>query len=157
MLKIWALLVKGLQSCRLSNFENDSTAPGFEPGPNGIAHALAGMAEAADFFLRTPTLTTSNFAALWPADLKFSALKDLNLYSKRIKFHSTAHCSKGGAKVKINVFKFWLNMHIAVPNEGLHWKRSKIEVCIALNLCFGKIHFWVLLVKFDPSSDTQLF
>ena len=59
-----SLLVKGLQSCRPSNFEDDSTAPGFEPGPNAIAHALAGMAEAADFFLRTPTLTASNFAAL---------------------------------------------------------------------------------------------
>ena len=86
MLKIWALLVKGLQSCRLSNFENDSTAPGFEPGPNAIAHALAGMAEAADFFLRTPTLTASNFAALWPTDPKFLALKDLNVLKKYIKY-----------------------------------------------------------------------
>ena len=44
-----------------------------------------------------------------------------------------------------------------VVHAWLHWKRSKIEVCIALNLCFEKIHFWVLLVKFDPSSETQLF
>ena len=35
------------------------------------------MAEAADFFLRTPTLTASNFAALCPTDPKFLALKDL--------------------------------------------------------------------------------
>ena len=68
-----------------------------------------------------------------------------------------AHCSKGGAKVKINVFKFWLNIHSPVPNEGIHWKRSKIEVCIALNLRVEKIHFWVLLIKFDPSSENQLF
>ena len=69
----------------------------------------------------------------------------------------TAHCSQGGAKVKINVFKFWLNIHSPLPNEGLHWKRSKIEVCVALNLCFEQIHFWVLLVKSDPSSENQLF
>ena len=56
--------MKGFQSCQLSNFENDSTLPGIEPGPNAIAHNLGGMAEAADFFLRTPTLTASNFAAL---------------------------------------------------------------------------------------------
>ena len=64
MLKIWALLVKGLQSCWLSNFENDSSSPGIEPGPNAIAHNSGGMAEAADFFLRAPTLTASNFKAL---------------------------------------------------------------------------------------------
>ena len=64
MLKIVGLKVKGLQSCRLSNFENDSTPSGLEPGPNAIAHTSAGMAEAADFFLRTPTLTATNFKAL---------------------------------------------------------------------------------------------
>ena len=44
------------------------------------------MAKAADFFLRTPTLTASNFAALCPADPKSLTLKDLNLFLKRIKF-----------------------------------------------------------------------
>ena len=43
--------------------------PGSIPGKlktrlNALAHNLAGMAEAADFFLRTPTLAASNFAAL---------------------------------------------------------------------------------------------
>ena len=32
--------------------------------PNVLAHTLGGMAEAADFFLKTPKLTASNFAAL---------------------------------------------------------------------------------------------
>ena len=36
----------------------------------------------ADFFLRTPTLTASNFATLWATDPKFLALKDLNPFSK---------------------------------------------------------------------------
>ena len=44
------------------------------------------MAKAADFFLRTPTLTASNFAALQPTDPKFLALKDLYLFLKRVKF-----------------------------------------------------------------------
>ena len=35
-----------------------------------------------DFFFRPPTLTASNFAALWPTDSKFSAIKDLNLLKK---------------------------------------------------------------------------
>ena len=34
-----------------------------EPGPYALAHTLGGMAKAADFFLRTPTLKASNFAA----------------------------------------------------------------------------------------------
>ena len=50
-----------------------------EPGPNPLAHTLGGMAEAADFFFRTPTLIASNFAALYLIDPKFSAFKDLNL------------------------------------------------------------------------------
>ena len=32
--------------------------------PIALAHTSAEMAEAADFFLRSPTLTASNFAAL---------------------------------------------------------------------------------------------
>ena len=53
-----------LQSYQPSNFVNESTLPGIEPGPDVLlAHNLAVMAEA-DFFLRPPTLIASNFAAL---------------------------------------------------------------------------------------------
>ena len=44
-----------------------------------------GRGRLADFFLRPPTLTASNFAALWPTDPKFLALKDLNLLIKHTK------------------------------------------------------------------------
>ena len=64
MLQILSLLVKGLQSCRLTKFENDLTLDGLEPGLNAFAHTLAGMAKAADFFLKTQTLIAINFAAL---------------------------------------------------------------------------------------------
>ena len=40
----------------------------------------------ADFFLRPPTLTADNFEATQPKDLKFSALKDLNVLKKYIKY-----------------------------------------------------------------------
>ena len=74
------MYIKGLQ--RASNFENDSTPGVLEPRLNALAHNAGGMAEAVDFFLRTPTLTTNNFAALLPADFKFSVFKDLSLFVK---------------------------------------------------------------------------
>ena len=52
-----------------------------KPGPNALAHTLGGMAEAADFFLRTQTLTASNFA-----DPRFLALKDLLFFLQCIEF-----------------------------------------------------------------------
>ena len=47
-----------------SNFENDLAPDKLQPGLIELAHNSGGMAEAADFFLRTPTLTASNFKAL---------------------------------------------------------------------------------------------
>ena len=46
---------------------------------------LADWGRLADFFLRPPTLTASNFAALWSTDPKFSAFKHLNLLKKHTK------------------------------------------------------------------------
>ena len=40
-----------------------------------------GLDQAAEFFLRPPTLTSGNLKALWPTDPKSLALKDLNLLS----------------------------------------------------------------------------
>ena len=39
-----------------------------------------GQGCAPDFFLRPPTLTSSNFKVLWPTDLIFTALKDLEAW-----------------------------------------------------------------------------
>ena len=96
MLKIWCSLVKGLQSCQLSNFESDWTPGVLEPRLNALAHTSAGMAEAADFFLRTLTLTASNFAALWPLHLKFLEVKDLNLSLKFFKFQGAGSILRVG-------------------------------------------------------------
>ena len=43
---------------------NGLTPGEVKPGPNALAHTSAVKAEAADFFLRPPTLTASNFEAL---------------------------------------------------------------------------------------------
>lgn len=40
-----------------SNFENDLNQDGLEPNPKALARTLAVMTEAADLFLRPPTLT----------------------------------------------------------------------------------------------------
>ena len=40
---------------------NDLDPGGLESEPHALAHTLALMAEAADFFLRPPILTASNF------------------------------------------------------------------------------------------------
>ena len=55
--------------------------PGIEPGHTG----WLGSGPAGRPFLRPPTLTASNFAALWPTDPKFSAFKHLNLLKKHTK------------------------------------------------------------------------
>ena len=55
-----------------------------------------GRGRPADFFLRPPTLTASNVAALWPTHLKFSALKDLNLLKTMSKFQEACSILKVG-------------------------------------------------------------
>ena len=44
-----------------------------------------GQGQVADFFLRPPTLTASNFEALKPTDLIVTVSKDLNLLKKYTK------------------------------------------------------------------------
>ena len=91
MLKIWVLSVKGQQSYQPLNFENSWTPGELESGLNALAHNLAGMTEVADFFLRTPTLTASNFDALWLTDPKFLALKDLYSLKKYDKYQESSY------------------------------------------------------------------
>ena len=50
-------------------------------GPNPSRLADWGRGRLADFFLRPPTLTASNFAALWPTEPIFTAFKVLILFS----------------------------------------------------------------------------
>ena len=45
-----------------------------------LAHNSARVAKAADFILKIPTLTDSNFKALRPTDPQILVYKDLNLF-----------------------------------------------------------------------------
>ena len=65
-----------------------------------------GRGRPADFFLRPPTLTASNFAALWPADPKFLALKNLNL----LKRHTKNQVASSILKV-VFAFSKWPHLH----------------------------------------------
>ena len=56
----------------------------FDPGrarirANCTCNSLTAKAKATDFFFRPPTLTDSDFAALWPTDPIFTAIKFLNV------------------------------------------------------------------------------
>ena len=62
------------------------TLDDLEHGSKVIAHNSAGMAEAADFYLRIPDLTATNFEALLPTDFKFLVSNDLNLFESASKF-----------------------------------------------------------------------
>ena len=54
------------KGCKVTGLQTliNSTPDELEPRLITLAHNLAGMAKVADFFLRTPTLKASNFAAL---------------------------------------------------------------------------------------------
>ena len=66
------------------------------PGSNPADCLEWGRGRLADFFLRPPTLTASNFAALWPTTPKFSALKNLNPFSTVFKVQEAGSILKVG-------------------------------------------------------------
>ena len=70
------------------------------------AHWLTGAGAGWQTFLRPPTLTASNFAALWPTDPKFLALKDLNLLKK----HNKNQVASSILKV-VFAFSKWPHLH----------------------------------------------
>ena len=64
----------------------------FDPGPPRTRADWfeCGRGHMADFFVRPPTLTTGNFEAIWPKDLKISATKDLNRFKKYAKYQEAS-------------------------------------------------------------------
>ena len=49
-----------------------------------------GRGRMADFIVRPPTLTTGNFEAIWPKDLKTSGIKVLNRFKKYAKYQEAS-------------------------------------------------------------------
>ena len=60
----------------------------FDPGTTRIRADWfeSGRGQMADFFLRPPYLTASNFDALWPTDPIFTLLKDLDSLKRYFKY-----------------------------------------------------------------------
>ena len=81
ILKIWGLLVKGLQSYQLSKLEFSRKSLPLRPfHPNCVqSHSARVRTRARSKHFQS--LTAGNFEALWSLDFKFSAFKDLFPFS----------------------------------------------------------------------------
>ena len=82
----------------------------FDPGPPRTRADWfeCGRGLMADFFVRPQTLTTGNFEAIWPQDLKFSAIKDLNRLKKYAKYQEASSI----LRVSFDLSK-WPHLHRA--------------------------------------------
>ena len=81
----------------------------------------------ADFFMRPPTLTTGNFEAIWPKDLKFLAIKDLNCLNKYAKYQEASSILRVGFAISKwpHLYSAYLvtvcnRTFIAVPSIFVH-------------------------------------
>ena len=155
LLKIWSLLVKGLQSYQPSNFDNDLKAKGFEPGHTG----WLGPGPAGRPFLRSPTLTASNFAALWPTDPKFLALKDLNLLKK----HTKNQVASSILKV-VFAFSKWPHLHRDLllvydlnrtPLYLYSPYTEKLWFFVSVNLYMSPVETWCHNLNYYIPDDAQ--
>ena len=104
LLASWAFytILKGFRSFNAENMgsvgQRAANLPAFkvwewfDPGPPRTRADWfeCGRGSMADFFVRPPTLTTGNFEAIWPKDLKISAIKDLNRLKKYVKYQEAS-------------------------------------------------------------------
>ena len=113
-----------------------------------------GQARLADFFLRPPTLTSSNFEALWHTDLISIVLKYLNLLKKYIKnrkpsciFRINFACSKWPhfprAYLVTVCKRGTMDVHILFL--------SKLEMILKLCMCIERCNFFHYLKLLMPS------
>ena len=99
----------------------------FARGSNPGRLADWGRGQMADFFSRPPTLTASNFAALWPTNPKFSALKNLNPFSTVFKVQEAGSILKVGF-----AFSKWPHLHRAY----------QVRVCRVMTTTVSGIFFF---------------
>ena len=93
--------------------------PGFEPGQTG----WLGPGPAGRLFLRPPTLTAGNFAALWPTDPKFLALKDLNPFKTVSKVQKTSSILRVGFALSK-----WPHLHRAYVVGGCLFNLGTVQL-----------------------------
>ena len=143
MLKIYGLYVKGLQSYQLSKLEvsrkvcqpappQSARLPGFEPRSRSN---------------HSQSLMAGNFAALWPTDPKFLALKDLNLLKKHIKNQVASSILK-----VVFAFSKWPHLHRAYVISGCIFFAT--AVC-TLNLSFHRAFQILMLIVFRSLKYLQ--
>ena len=110
LLASWAvyIILKGFRSFNAENVgsvgQRAANLPAikvwewFDPGPPRTRADWfeCGRGRMADFFVRPPTLTTSNFEAIWLKDFKFSAIKDLNRLKKYAKYQKASSILRVG-------------------------------------------------------------
>ena len=110
LLASWAFytILKGFRSFNAENMgsvgQRAANLPAFkvwewfDPGPPRTRADWfeCGQGRMADFFVRPPTLTTGNFEAIWPKDLKILAIRDLNLLKKYVKYQKASSILRVG-------------------------------------------------------------
>ena len=122
--------------------------PGFEPGQTG----WLGPGPAGRLFLRPPTLTAGNFAALWPTDPKFLALKDLNPFKTVSKVQKTSSILRVGFALSK-----WPHLHRAYVVGGCLFNFGTVVTVINHNtLIFLIDTYTVLKYKILQSFNDKL-
>ena len=108
-----------------------------------------GQGRMADFFLRPPTLTDSNFVALWPKDPIFTALKDLNLLKKSV------NIEEAGSLLKICLLK-WPHFHKAylVTERKLYVRSWIFWILKACTFILRRSCWWLLQLYLKSSQCT---
>ena len=93
ILKIWGLLVKGLQSYQLSKLEVTRKSLPTGPGPSRTSWPMMRVVPGSN---HSQNLMAGHFAALWPTDPKFSALKELSLFQTMSNIQEASSISRVG-------------------------------------------------------------
>ena len=119
-----------------------------------------GRGRLADFFLRPPTLTASNFEALWPTDFRLTAIKDLNLLKKRTKNQEAGSILKVSFALSKRphfhrAYLVTIRMRMSTAVLSFPLKLSLFLLCSCKSIAvFASSSSWLFL-KLAPSSFLQ--
>ena len=136
MLNIWSLQIKGLQNYRPSNFENDWSGPGFEPGPTALSGAGAGW----QTFFKTSDIDSQYFCSplTYRAQI-FSIKRSKPFKITQEKSRGQQHFKCGFCPLKVTSF-----------TQGLFSNRAEIKFA----QCTLKISIIILGVNSIPINHT---
>ena len=138
MIQSWTFAI-----IRLLNkpYENEVTLTGQNPPLKWcqpleiLTHLIMGM--------RPPTLTAGNFAALWPTDPKFLALKDLNPFKTVSKVQKTSSILRVGFALSK-----WPHLHRAYVVGGCLFNFGTVHTTTH---CQKRLNSWIKTAVFSIS------